>query len=91
MDIEQSRYAVLNGPRPPKNCSTLKCLAVIKIRLNEQAVMTLGTITLLAITGSMLAIKLAIMILAVVLLAKALSPRRSRLALPGVSMPAAHD
>lgn len=42
--------------------------------------MTLGTITLLAITGSMLAIKLAIMILAVVLLAKALSPRRSRLA-----------
>ncbi len=42
--------------------------------------MTLGTITLLAITGSMPAIKLAIMILAVVLLAKALSPRRSRLA-----------
>ncbi len=39
--------------------------------------MTLDTITLLAVAGSMLAIKLAIIILAVVLLAKALSPRRS--------------
>ena len=44
--------------------------------------MTLGTITLLAITGSMLAIKLAIMIFAGIPFG---------IALPGVSMPAAHD
>ncbi len=42
--------------------------------------MTLSSLTLFAVTGSMLALKLAIMVLAVVLLAKALSPGRSGLA-----------
>lgn len=42
--------------------------------------MTLSSITLFAVTGSMLAVKLAIIIFAVVLLVKALSPGRSAVA-----------
>ena len=41
--------------------------------------MTMSTITLFAVTGSMLALKIAIMVLAVVLLAKALPRGRSAL------------
>ena len=39
--------------------------------------MTLSTLTIFAVTGGMLALKLAVMIVAVVLLAKAMSPGRS--------------
>ncbi len=42
--------------------------------------MTLSSVTLFAVTGSMLAIKLAVMVFAVVLLARTLLPGRSALA-----------
>ena len=42
--------------------------------------MTIGTFTLFAFTGSLLVLKLAVMVLAVVLLARTLSPGRKLLA-----------
>ena len=42
--------------------------------------MTLSIIALFAVAGSMLALKLAVMMFAVVLLAKAMSPKRNALA-----------
>ena len=51
--------------------------------------MTIGTMTFFAITGAMLSLKLVIMVLAVVLLMKALSPARNAVkALPVVAMTA---
>lgn len=52
--------------------------------------MTISTIILFAVAGTMLALKLTIMILAVVLLAKALSPGRNSLA-PAAGLPGYRD